>query len=303
MSDWQEFTGKTVQDALTSALIALGVPEDQVEYEEVQKEGSGFLGLFGAKEAIIRARIKDSETDRTFGDVENNVKSSAASAVNTGSSVAVFGDPEKDAKEFLTDVFDKMNLQVEIQTAYSEETVFIELVGEDMGVLIGKRGQTLDSLQYLTSLVVNKGREEYIRIKMDSENYRDRRQKTIENLAKNLAKKAKNTGRVVHVDAMNPYERRIIHSVLQEDKYVDTHSEGEEPNRHVVITLTEEYANMPRKPRGKYNNRRGGYNRGYKKDGYRKNGRYGKRSDSYQNDYKDNNSNHEKGESSEEATE
>ena len=207
------------------------------------------------------------------------------------------------AYPIIGEVFDKMNLQVEIQTAYSEETVFIELVGEDIGVLIGKRGQTLDSLQYLTSLVVNKGREEYIRIKMDSENYRDRRQKTIENLAKNLAKKAKNTGRVVHVDAMNPYERRIIHSVLQEDKYVDTHSEGEEPNRHVVITLTEEYANMPRKPRGKYNNRRGGYNRGYKKDGYRKNGRYGKRSDSYQNDYKDNNSNHEKGESSEEATE
>ena len=113
----------------------------------------------------------------------------------------------------------------------------IDLSGDDMGVLIGKRGQTLDSLQYLVSLVVNKGNEDYIRVKVDTENYRERRKSTLENLAKNMAYKVKRTRRPLHLEPMNPYERRIIHSALQNDKFVTTHSEGEEPYRHVVITL------------------------------------------------------------------
>ena len=113
----------------------------------------------------------------------------------------------------------------------------IDLSGDDMGVLIGKRGQTLDSLQYLVSLVVNKEAEEYIRVKVDTENYRKRRKETLENLAKNIAYKVKRTKRSVSLEPMNPYERRIIHSALQNDKYVTTHSEGEEPFRHVVVTL------------------------------------------------------------------
>jgi spoIIIJ-associated protein len=132
-----------------------------------------------------------------------------------------------------------MGIANEITTKYdsNENCLNIEISGEDMGVLIGKRGQTLDSLQYLVSLVVNKGTKEYIRVKVDTENYRERRNKTLENLAKNMAFKVKRTRRSVTLEPMNPYERRVIHSALQNDSYVTTHSEGEEPYRKVVITL------------------------------------------------------------------
>ena len=132
-----------------------------------------------------------------------------------------------------------MNIIVVVDVKYNAENneMNIDLSGDDMGVLIGKRGQTLDSLQYLVSLVVNKGNEDYIRVKVDTENYRERRKSTLENLAKNMAYKVKRTRRPLHLEPMNPYERRIIHSALQNDKFVTTHSEGEEPYRHVVITL------------------------------------------------------------------
>ena len=143
------------------------------------------------------------------------------------------------AKDFLKEVFDAMDMVVVIDTKYDEENrnLTIDLSGDEMGVLIGKRGQTLDSIQYLTSLVVNKGKEDYIRVKLDTENYRQRRKATLENLAKNIAFKVKRTKRSVSLEPMNPYERRIIHSALQNDKYVTTHSEGEEPFRRVVVTL------------------------------------------------------------------
>jgi len=132
-----------------------------------------------------------------------------------------------------------MNMTVVINVKYdeAEKTMDIDLSGDEMGVLIGKRGQTLDSLQYLASLVCNKGTEEYIRVKVDTENYRERRKETLENLARNMAFKVKRTKRTVSLEPMNPYERRVIHSALQNDKYVTTHSEGEEPYRHVVVTL------------------------------------------------------------------
>ena len=179
---------------------------DKLEYEVVEEGSSGFLGI-GAKPAVIKARIKNSVADK--------------------------------AKEFLKEVFDAMNIVVVIDVKYDEENrnIDIELSGDEMGVLIGKRGQTLDSLQYLVSLVVNKDEDEYIRVKVDTEDYRKRRKETLENLAKNIAYKVKRTKRPVSLEPMNPYERRIIHSALQNDKYVTTHSEGEEPFRRVVVTL------------------------------------------------------------------
>ena len=204
--DFVEFSAKTVDDAITEACQKLTVTSDKLEYEVVEEGSSGFLGI-GAKPAVIKARIKNSVADK--------------------------------AKEFLKEVFDAMNIVVVIDVKYDEENrnIDIELSGDEMGVLIGKRGQTLDSLQYLVSLVVNKDEDEYIRVKVDTEDYRKRRKETLENLAKNIAYKVKRTKRSVSLEPMNPYERRIIHSALQNDKYVTTHSEGEEPFRRVVVTL------------------------------------------------------------------
>lgn len=148
-------------------------------------------------------------------------------------------DPEeakRRAVTFLTDMFRVMDMQIEVHASFEDDTLSVDLSGEEMGLLIGKRGQTLDSLQYLTSLVVNKGKASYVRVKLDTEDYRNRRKATLENLAKNIAFKVKKTRRPVFLEPMNPYERRIIHSALQNDPYVTTHSEGEEPNRKVVVT-------------------------------------------------------------------
>ena len=141
------------------------------------------------------------------------------------------------AETFLKDVFKTMEMEVEVKSVFEDDTLSIDLSGDDMGLLIGKRGQTLDSLQYLTSLVVNKGKASYVRVKLDTEDYRNRRKATLENLAKNIAYKVKKTRRPVFLEPMNPYERRIIHSALQNDPYVTTHSEGDEPCRKVVVTL------------------------------------------------------------------
>ena len=155
--------------------------------------------------------------------------------------VPLTSEEKEEAKEkavkFMKDVFASIEMEVEVTASFEDEVLNVEMSGEDMGVLIGKRGQTLDSLQYLTSLVVNKGKSGYVRVKVDTENYRSRRKETLENLAKNIAYKVKRTRRPVFLEPMNPYERRIIHSALQNDPYVTTHSEGEEPYRKVVVTL------------------------------------------------------------------
>ena len=204
-----EITAKTVNDAITEACQKLSIPSAKLEYEVLEEGSTGFLGL-GAKAAKIKARVKEEE--KTIDMV---------------------------AKDFLTEVFKAMNLPVVLNIKYDdiERVLDIDLAGDDMGVLIGKRGQTLDSIQYLVSLVVNKGKEDYIRVKLDTENYRQRRKATLENLAKNIAFKVKRTKRPVSLEPMNPYERRIIHSALQNDRYVTTHSEGDEPFRRVVVTL------------------------------------------------------------------
>ena len=235
--EYVEFTGKTVDDAITEACQNFTVTSDRLEYEVIEKGTSGIFG-FAAKPAIIKARVFDPDAPKEsvensseeINDTKEEVKSSEPTA--EGSSDVPAADP----KEFLEKVFAAMNMEVKIDVEASGNEMNIELSGDDMGVLIGKRGQTLDSLQYLTSIVVNKGRKEYIRVKIDTENYRSRRKDTLENLAKNLAYKAKRTKNPVSLEPMNPYERRIIHSALQNDKYVTTHSEGEEPYRKVIIT-------------------------------------------------------------------
>ena len=247
--DYIEISGKTVDDAITEACQTLEVTSDRLDYEIVDKGSSGFLG-FGNKPAVIKARIKsddntESEAEVKKSDDKKEKKEKVASKKEANVKNEAFEEsedaPEKsgvlnDPKEFLDKVFEAMDLKVDIKVEQTEEEINIELSGEEMGILIGKRGQTLDSLQYLTSLYVNKDSNDYVRVKLDTENYRSRRKDTLENLAKNLAYKVKRTKRPVVLEPMNPYERRIIHSALQNDKYVSTHSEGDEPFRKVVIT-------------------------------------------------------------------
>ncbi len=217
--DFQEFKAKTVEEAVTAATVAMGITSDELDYEVIEKGSTGFLGL-GAKPAIIKARKKEEE-----------VVKQVASADTTGL-------VEK-TKEYLDSLFKAMDIETEVTIDFDEENnnMDINLEGSEMGILIGKRGQTLDALQYLISLFVNKESEAYVRVKLDTENYRARRKDTLENLAKNIAFKVKRSRRSVTLEPMNPYERRIIHSALQNDKYVATRSEGEEPYRKVVVYL------------------------------------------------------------------
>jgi spoIIIJ-associated protein len=224
--EYVEISAKTVSDAITEACQKLGVTSDKLDYQVIEEGSAGFLGI-GSKPAVIKAAKKCS--------VEDN------------------------AKIFLNEVFAAMNMTVNVAVKYDEQenNMDIDLTGDEMGVLIGKRGQTLDSLQYLVSLVVNKNTENYIRVKVDTENYRERRKETLENLAKNIAYKVKRNRKPVSLEPMNPYERRIIHSALQNDKYVTTHSEGDEPFRRVVVTLKRDSKDY----QGKGYNRNRYYNR------------------------------------------
>ena len=201
-----ETTGKTVDDAITDALVKLGVTSEQLEYEVLEEAKSGFLG-FNSRPAKIKAWKKFTVKDKV--------------------------------NEFLQSIFHAMNLEVEIIIKESDEenVLDVELKGTEMGVLIGKRGQTLDSLQYLTNLAINKNSDTYVKVKLDTENYRRRRKETLENLARNVAYKVKRTKKTIALEPMNPFERRVIHSALQKDRYVTTHSEGDEPYRHVVVSL------------------------------------------------------------------
>ena len=200
-----EFKGKTVEDAITEATIQFGITSNELIYEVVDKGSTGILGFINTKPAIIRAKKKESF--------------------------------EEIIQEFLEKLFNMMEIEAVVDVSYNDEekTMDINLTGQEMGVLIGKRGQTLDALQKIAQSVLNKHSDEFIRVKLDTENYRARRKDTLENLAKNIAYKVKRTKKSVVLEPMNPYERRIIHSALQNDKYVSTRSEGEEPFRRVVI--------------------------------------------------------------------
>ncbi|HBF66748.1 MAG TPA: protein jag [Clostridium sp.] len=198
-------SGKSIEEAVAAALTELGASKEEVSITVIDEGSKGFLGVFGGKEAIVLVR-------KNF-------------------------NPERAAENFLREVFLSMGLIVKIETQMKDKHLLINLTGGDMGILIGKRGQTLDALQYLVNLVVNKISSAYISVMLDTENYRQRRKETLETLAFNLAKKVKHTKKNVVLEPMNPYERRIIHSALQNDRYVTTFSEGEEPYRNVVITL------------------------------------------------------------------
>jgi len=210
--EFQEFLGKTLEEALSNATLSLNVQREELEYEVIDKGSNALFGLFG-RPSKIKAKAKAKVKEVVVNGIEDVVR------------------------EFLLKVFKAMDLEVEIKIVVKNELIDIELLGNQMGVLIGKRGQTLDSLQYLVNLVANKNSSNFYKVKMDTENYRERRKETLEKLAKNIAFKVKRTMKPVSLEPMNPFERRIIHSALQNDRYVTTKSEGEEPYRHVVVLL------------------------------------------------------------------
>ena len=272
MEDYITLSAKTLDDAITEALVQLGVTSDRLDYIVVEKGSEGFLGI-GRKQAVIKARRKQEEKSveevvKEEPKVEEPVKESVKTEKKAEKKPAkehsharkqareekpeVKSAPKKEAElakvepqtietceKFIYDVMNAMGMEdVKVTSAVDEEgALSINMEGSNMGILIGKRGQTLDSLQYLTNRVANKMQDGYVRVKLDTEDYRRRRKETLENLAKNIASKVKRTRKTVSLEPMNPYERRIIHSALQSDPAVSTHSEGEEPYRRVVVTL------------------------------------------------------------------
>ena len=270
MEDYITVSAKTLDDAITEALVQLGVTSDRLDYIVVEKGSEGFLGI-GRKQAVIKARRKREEKPVEESKVETPVKEEVKPEKKTEKKPAkehshtkknvreekpeVKSEPKKEVElakvepqtietceKFIYDVMNAMGMDdVKVTSVVDEEgALSINMEGSNMGILIGKRGQTLDSLQYLTNRVANKSQDGYVRVKLDTEDYRKRRKQTLENLAKNIAYKVKRSRKPISLEPMNPYERRIIHSALQNDRYVETHSEGEEPFRHVVIYLDKE---------------------------------------------------------------
>ena len=286
-------SARTLDDAITEALVQLGVTSDQLDYQVIEKGSAGFLGI-GMKQAVIKARRKEEvkeeepeielpkadvsfakesvakeeekeapkkeasrkehgkkEHKKEYGKKEaskKELKKKTAFKEQTASNISEKKEVElakvetctiEACEKFVSDVLKAMDMtDVKVTSVVDEEgALSIDMEGSNMGILIGKRGQTLDSLQYLTNRVANKMQEGYVRVKLDTEDYRRRRKETLENLAKNIASKVKRSRRTVSLEPMNPYERRIIHSTLQSDPAVSTHSEGEEPYRRVVVTL------------------------------------------------------------------
>lgn len=265
--DYITVSAKTLDDAITEALIQLGVTSDRLDYVVIEKGSAGFLGI-GMKQAVIKARRKEEEKSEPIEEEKKetvkeenkkeikkepkkenkkehkkeNKKNDAVQIKENKKEVKLEKIEEatvKACEAFIVDVLKAMKMEnVNVTSEIDEEgALSINMEGDNMGILIGKRGQTLDSLQYLTNRVANKMQDGYVRVKLDTEDYRRRRRETLENLAKNISSKVKRTRRTVSLEPMNPYERRIIHSALQSDPAVSTHSEGEEPYRRVVVTL------------------------------------------------------------------
>ena len=286
-NEWIEISAKTVDDAITEGLVRLGTTTDKMDVEVLEKESSGFLGFIGKHDARIRVRIKEVKSSsmplkkEVRQEKPAKLKDHTEAKAEEKHVTEVHRKPKKkfdendkgepvsserqekakvDAVKFLTDVFKAMKLEAAINVEFdsAENELTIDVKAEDMGVLIGKRGQTLDSLQYIVSLAINKDCSEYVKVKLDSENYRVRRKETLENLAKNIASKVKRTGKAVSLEPMNSFERRIIHSALQGDPDCETYSEGADPYRKVVVKPKNEGKSY-------YNNR---YNKGYGKKTY-----------------------------------
>lgn len=286
-------SAKTLDDAITEALVQLGVTSDKLEYEVIEKGSAGFLGI-GMKQAVIEAwkkeekqepkienvvkavredfaaieeseKAKKEETKKDYSKKEDKKKEHPVQKENEDAVTKETPEEEKGeepvkeqqvlapvedqtiqaVEQFVKDTLKAMNMEVEITSSIDEDgALCVNMKGDHMGILIGKRGQTLDSLQYLANRVANKHQSGYVRVKLDTENYRARREETLKHLAKNIAHKVKRNRRPVVLEPMNPYERRIIHSALQSDPYVTTHSEGEEPYRKVIVTLKRQYCTL-----------------------------------------------------------
>ena len=302
-NEWIEISAKTVDDAINEGLVRLGTTTDKMDVEVLEKESAGFLGFIGKHDAKIRVRIKEAKPasmpqkkevrqekpatvkERTEAKTEEKPASETYRKPKKKFDENDKGEPvsaerqekaKADAVKFLTDVFKAMNLEASINVEFdsAENELTIDVKAEDMGVLIGKRGQTLDSLQYIVSLAINKDCSEYVKVKLDSENYRIRRKETLENLAKNIASKVKRTGKAVSLEPMNSFERRIIHSALQGDSDCETYSEGADPYRKVVVKPKNEgksYYNSrynkgySKKPYGRKPYHKSGYNKNYSK--------------------------------------
>lgn len=201
-----EAKGKNVEEAISNALLELKTTRDQVDIEVIEEGSKGFLGIIGSKVAVVRVKLKR--------------------------------DYKKEAKEFLRKILNHMNVKCEIKIDERDSVLYINLLGPNMGIVIGHRGDTLDALQYLVTLAINKGnKDEYKRVIIDTENYRQRREKTLIRLAEKVAYNVRKSGKCRKLEPMNPYERRIIHTELQNNPYVYTFSEGEEPYRRVVIDV------------------------------------------------------------------
>ena len=275
--DYITVTAKNLDDAITEALVQLEVTSDRLDYEVIEKGSDGFLGFGRKQAVIkarrkeepvveVKAEKKEEKPVKVekAAKVEKTEHAEKKEPVKTETKNEFKKEHKKDFKKapkkevreetelakvepatieacekFVEDVLNAMNMEeVKVTSTVDEEgALSITMEGKNMGILIGKRGQTLDSLQYLTNRVANKMQDGYVRVKLDTEDYRRRRKETLENLAKNIASKVKRTRRTVALEPMNPYERRIIHSALQSDPAVSTHSEGEEPYRKVVVTL------------------------------------------------------------------
>ena len=275
--DFIKVTAKTVEEAITEATIQLETSSDHIEYHVIEKGSSGFFGIGSKPAVIEARKKEESGVELEFQEIKNesvkvgetkakkqqkpakplkpakqNFKENEVSSEQPVKQQPVKEEVKEVVKKapankeeviarvnvFLNDTFQAMGIEVDIRAEFEgDDTLNIELSGNEMGIMKEKRGRTLDSMQYLTSLVANKGNHAYVRVKLDTEDYRRRRKETLENLAYNIAVKVRRTKKTVFLEPMNPYERRIIHSALQNNPYVSTHSEGEEPYRKVVVTL------------------------------------------------------------------
>lgn len=256
-----EKRAKSIEEAISSALSELGISREEAEIEIVREPSKGFLGL-GAKDAVVNVTKKtsaksDSPAPKTAEQAVVKTQAPAEEPVNDSPAGRVYSSesPAENAKNFIGDILTAMGLEVTVTAELDGDVVKVNLEGDNMGIVIGKRGDTLDSLQYLTSLVVNQNSDDYIKVSIDTENYREKRSEALITLSNRLAQKVAKTGKKFALEPMNPYERRIIHSNLQDSEEVTTFSVGQEPYRKVVIA--------PKNP--KSYGKKGGYNKNRRK--------------------------------------
>ena len=237
-----EKSAKTIEEAIELALEELKADRENVDIEVLEQPSKGIFGLIGSKNAKVRVILKEETIEEKIEEKlpekkkeDNIIKDNI---IKKEIRITDYTLEKEKARKFLRDVLESMDIKAEIRIKDTKEGIYINLSGPKMGVIIGRRGQTLDSLQYLVSLVINKDKEKdsYVKVILDTEDYRKKREQTLQRLARRLAEKVQKTGKKIELEPMNPYERRIIHSTLQEFPDITTFSEGEEPYRKVIIS-------------------------------------------------------------------